>query len=160
MKDQLPINRNIYINYRNVYNRLIRSCKKEYYADTLAKCRKNPKKTWDTYREILGTSSTSKKINEISVNGSLISDDTCIAEEFNKFFTSVGTDISESITRINVDPMSFMPNLLPRNELNFDKVGPILVCDILKAMDSKKSVDMDGISINLLTFISSNISTP
>ena len=103
---------------------------------------------------------TLKKISEINVNGALVSDDTCIANEFNKFFTSVGKDISDSISKINIDPLSYLPDTPPKNEMKFYKVGPILVCDILKAMEPKKSIDMDGISINLLKFISTNISSP
>ena len=149
-----------YINYRNIYNRLIRICKKNYYADSLYKCKKNPKKTWDTYREILGLKGAHDKITEILKDGAIVSDDKEIAEEFNAYFTNVGKNISDSITKINIDPLSYIPMQDNLNELKFDKIGPILICDIVKAMDSKTSVDIDGISINLLKFILNSVSVP
>jgi len=160
LKDLSADSKHAYILYRNIYNKLVRIAKKEYYADSLKKCRKNPKKTWDTYREILGTKGGLTKITEISSNGAMVSNDLEISEEFNNFFTNIGKNISDSITKINIDPLSFIPNPADDNLLEFDKVGPILICDILKAMDSKKSLDIDGISINLLKFVINSISIP
>ena len=62
LKDLSADSKHAYILYRNIYNKLVRIAKKEYYADSLKKCRKNPKKTWDTYREILGTKGGLTKI--------------------------------------------------------------------------------------------------
>ena len=56
--------------------------------------------------------------------------------------------------------MSYISNPVNENLLEFDKVGPILICDIIKAMDPKKSVDMDGISINLLKYVINSVSIP
>jgi len=39
-------------------------------------------------------------------------------------------------------------------------VGPVLICDILKSLESKKSCDIDGISSCLLKYLNTTISTP
>ena len=108
----------------------------------------------------MGIKGAHDKITEILKDGAIVSDDKEIAEEFNAYFTNVGKNISDSITKINIDPLSYIPMQDNLNELKFDKIGPILICDIVKAMDSKTSVDIDGISINLLKFILNSVSIP
>ena len=44
--------------------------------------------------------------------------------------------------------------------MDLGQTGPVHFCDILKSFESKKSQDLDGISIELLKFISTAISTP
>ncbi len=46
------------------------------------------------------------------MEGKQISDPPSIAEEFNKFFTSIGTTISNSVKPTVTDPISLMPDYL------------------------------------------------
>ena len=45
-------------------------------------------------------------------------------------------------------------------KLKIDNTGPINVIDILKAFEPKKSLDLDGLSMELLKFVASEISRP
>ena len=58
------------------------------------------------------------------------------------------------------DPESYLTIKDDQPSLNFDDIGPVLICDILKSMDPKKSKDMDGISLDLLKSIDSAIAKP
>jgi hypothetical protein len=55
------------------------------------------KKTWEILKEATVGTKSNPKIVKIVVEGKQISDPSCIAEEFNKFFTSVGSSISNSV---------------------------------------------------------------
>ena len=83
-----------------------------------------------------------------------------MAEEFNKKISSVGQKISESIPKISTKPYSYLTEKNNIPTLTFDDIGPVLICDILKSMDPKKSKDMDGISLDLLKSIDSSIAKP
>ena len=77
-------NKLAYVNYRNIYNSLIRRSRKEYYADILAKNKKKPKKTWKIYNEAINNKKSSAKIKEILKDGKITGDSKEMAEEFDK----------------------------------------------------------------------------
>ena len=61
-----------------------------------------------------------------------------MAKEFNNFFSTVGKKISNSIPKVKTKPEKFLTEKKNVPPLSFDKIGPVLICDILKAMDPKK----------------------
>ena len=158
--DPSATNKTTYLNYRNIYNKLIRLSKKEYFADNLSKNKKNPKKTWEIYNEAINKKKPSEKIKEIVKNGKIITDNSEISEEFNEFFANIGQKIASSIPKIKKNPESYLSNKNDQPLFSFDDIGPVLICDILKSMDPKKSKDMDGISLDLLKSIDSAIAKP
>jgi hypothetical protein len=83
-----------------------------------------------------------------------------MANAFNEFFTSIGTDISNSIPHTNVDPLSYKTSEDDLTLLDLGSTGPIHVCDVIRSMLSKNSMDLDGISTNLIKNIANEISIP
>jgi hypothetical protein len=94
------------------------------------------------------------------VEGKQISDPSCIAEEFNKFFTSVGSSISNSVRFTATDPVSLVPEYPDVTNLELDFIGPNQLCEIVKSFESKPSCDLDGISTRLLRHIVVEICNP
>jgi hypothetical protein len=45
-------------------------------------------------------------------------------------------------------------------DMDFDNIGPSFLCDIINEFAPKKSLDIDGISMNLVKYISTSISVP
>ena len=155
-----PLKRDIYVNYRNTYNSLIRLSKKHYFEANLAKNKKNPKKTWEIYNEAVNSKKNSVSIKEIFNGDKIIKGEMEIANEFNNYCSKVGEKISKSIPKVNIKPEKFLSEKKNVPPFDFDKVGPILICDILKSMDPKKSKDMDGISLDLLKSIDTSVCKP
>ena len=91
-----------------MYNSLIRLSKKEHFADKLIKNKKNPKKTWEIFNEAINKKKNSDKIKELSINGKTITDNSEMAEGFNKFFANIGQKISKSIPPNSTDPESYL----------------------------------------------------
>ena len=83
-----------------------------------------------------------------------------MANEFNNFFTEIGSKISNIIQPTITQPENYLTDLPNIRHLDLGQTGPVHFCDIFKSFEPKKSQDIDGISIELLKFISTAISTP
>jgi hypothetical protein len=86
-----------YKNFKTVYFRVIRAAKKLYFTAKLESNAGNPKKTWETLNEILGKNRKSDSVEKININGIPSSDPSEISNHFNRFFTAVGQQISDSV---------------------------------------------------------------
>jgi hypothetical protein len=71
-----------------------------------------------------------------------------MADAFNKFFSSIGSNIANSIPPTEVDPLSYITLNNYSNLLDLGNTGLILVCDIITLC--KNSLDLDGMSTNLI----------
>ena len=94
------------------------------------------------------------------MGGEEITDPVQIAEEFNNFFAQIGSSISHSINPTPVDPLSYVQTPPNTPTLTFNQTDPIQIIGLLKNFEKKSSPDIDGISINLLKFVSHEIAPP
>ena len=82
-----------YKNYRNFYNKVLKSAKKMYFESKLEFNKNDSKKLWATLNEILNRSSSKSSIDKISVNGKSIDDAQNMENEFNSFFSEITENI-------------------------------------------------------------------
>jgi hypothetical protein len=122
--------------------------------------RNNPKRTWDILKEATTGKCVHKPISEIVTDAGTITDPTLVAEEFNKFFSNIGSKIASTIIPSPTDPLSYIPDNPNVPTLNINQTGPSQIIDLLKSFDSKSTPDLDGISIKLLKFVSHEIAVP
>ena len=83
-----------------------------------------------------------------------------IANSFNIHFSSIGSKISNEIPPSEIDPLSYCHDFPDLRHLELGGVGPIYVIDIVKAMTSKTSTDLDDISTKFLKSIIGEIALP
>ena len=89
-----PLKFEIYKNYRNLYNKLIREAKKLYYEKKLESSKSCPKKMWGYLYEAIDKRSTkSSKISMIKSKGLSITEPSKIADTFNTFFSEIADEI-------------------------------------------------------------------
>ena len=100
---------------------------------------------------------SSNKIEEITVNVTIY-DPRKIGDSFNDFSTRIGNDISESILPTVGKPDDFMPIIENLTDIDLGETNLIHFCDIIKTLQSKCSLDSDGISTGLLKKIAPEIS--
>jgi hypothetical protein len=131
-----------------------------YYSSSLYAYRKDPKRTWDILKEVTTGKIPRKTISEISNGGETITNPTQIAEEFNNFFSKIGSQIASSIPPSSTDPLSYIPDTPNVPQLNLNQTGPSQIIDLLKSFDNKPTPDLDGVSIKLLKFVSHEIAVP
>ena len=84
-----------------------------------------------------------------------------MANIFNKFFAEIGKKISDSVQQPEKQADEYIPNYDPNKPtFSFDHTGPVHLCDIVKSFDNKMSPDLDGLSLQLIKFIISDINIP
>ena len=80
-----------YKKYKSVLQRIKRHCKIDYYHDKCAKFKNNTKKLWKIINSATkGLNDKSSVIDSINVNNIEITEGKQIAEEFAKYFASIG----------------------------------------------------------------------
>jgi len=67
--------------------------KVDYYKDNLQKAKNNPKKLWQTIKQLGSSKNTKSKSNNIGLNidGIVSFDKTAVATKFNTFFTTIAS---------------------------------------------------------------------
>ena len=83
-----------------------------------------------------------------------------MANEFNDFFSSIGTKISENIENTDIDPLSYIRDDPNTPLFEMGETGEIKVKNFLNSISKKSSPDLDGISLSLLKFVSNEVSRP
>ena len=134
-----------YKKMRNKANALNSKLKKRYFTEKIHSCEGNIKETWATINKLINKRSKTTNITSLKVNDEMITKPDLIADSMNKYFCSVGEQLSKNIPiRMN----SFISNqtLARKSTFNF---SPINAQDLIKAMSKFKSSQgfgMDNIS--------------
>jgi hypothetical protein len=160
VSDPLPMNINKYKAYKSVYQRTIRAAKKLHISNKITANAKNPKKTWQTLNEIMGKSSRSETVSQIRTNGVITSDSLEIDNQFNQFFTNVGTEISNSVPPVAKRPEDYINYGRQIPTLNLTNTTPEHLLKIIKKFQPKNSVDIWGVSTRMIKAIGPEIVIP
>ena len=144
--------------YRNILNRVINSAKTEYYKYKFSNVSSNSVKTWKLINDILNRSRNDSKPNQILFNDEVITDEFQVGNIFNKFFTSVGLDLSSNFQNQNLDYRKYLtsPNV---NSFFCSLVTPV-ECEIVISSLKNTKTDLNCIPIFLFKKIAPYISVP
>ena len=96
---------------------------------------------------------------ELDINGTASSNEADIAEEFNRFFSTIGEKISNSIPNTNIDPLYCTDNKnVPL--FTFDHIHGGEVLSNIRNLESKSSTDIFGFNTKLIKFVDTAICNP
>ena len=90
-----------YRQYRDLLKKLIRKSKKAHYKAFFTENANNIRKTWKQLNNILNGHKKNQQISQLSINGTLISDQKVIANKFNSYFTNVAFELNKNIPKSN-----------------------------------------------------------
>ena len=105
-----------YKNYKNLFEKLRKKGKQSYYSSLIEKYKNYSKKTWQIMKEITGK----KRINSdglpkmLKTETGFIYDQEQIANEFNNFFTNVGSNLANKIPTVQ---KSFARTIYPETKM-------------------------------------------
>ena len=100
-----------------------------YYRSKLRNCANTSKATWDVISEVLGHTKNKGGVDELVTGENVCSDNKTIADSFNDFFTSVGTNLA-----VNFDGGdSFMMYLNQDIDARFD-FEPVTLDEVEKTV--------------------------
>ena len=126
--------------YRNRISFLIKQSKQNYYYDYFKLNDKNIKNIWTGIKQIITLKS--KGVNQITniVDGNqTFTNPKEIASAFNKFFSSIGEKLADSIPNVESDPLAFMGP----SQLNNYFLSPVTAKEIeqeISSLNSSKAV--------------------
>jgi hypothetical protein len=144
--------------YCTLYNKLVRLSKKNYFASELARNVNNLKNTWNIIYKALNRNKSKGQISSLIVDNVCITNPLDVANNFNKFFTSIAMDISSSI---NPADCTFDEDNVEQNFSMCDQ--PVSYDELISAvskLQDKKSLDFNNNSMFLVKKILPVISTP
>ena len=97
-----------YKKYKNKLSNLLRSAEKYHYHQKLAQSQNLLKSSWKIIKEAMGQSNIHKPQAEFHINGSNITDNKLIADEFNKYFVNIGPNLISKLPQSTPNPTTFM----------------------------------------------------
>ena len=140
----------------------IKAAKREYYFKTFTSQKNDIKKTWKTIDETLNRRKNKSKFpSEFIVNNRSIADQKEIADQFNIFFSNIGSTLSDSI-EIDDSTLDFTDylNNPTQHHFNFNTITESETLSIINKLKSKNSSGKDEISNKLLKSIKDEIAKP
>ena len=108
--------RDLFKMQRNKVNLLVKCAREAYYKTKLQQCGSSTKDSRRTLKSLLGQERGNEVRGEFLICESVTTDKHVIVEEFDQYFTSVGSKTAEAYQ----EPSDYNPYLRPVNEnLNF-----------------------------------------
>ena len=149
-----PYYHEAYKTCKNKVTRLIEETKANYYNTKFANS-KNSADSWKTINELLNKKSKTTTLNAISVNNEVVTGDKNIANEFNKYFATIGPNLAKNISTTDVDPLKYVT--VGTADFNFKTITKANVKSVLKKSKATKATGTDNISIKLLKLAGDSI---
>jgi len=155
-------NKSTYINYRNLYNKIVRMAKKLHLDKLFIQYQSNLTKTWQLIHQTINKKpkKNSTIIPFIKVKDKTITDPFEIATEFNEFFASIPINITENILPSDVPPVLPNSNDVPIFKFEDNPLTRSEITDAIKSLKIKKTPDMFGISTFFISKFPLTLSTP
>ena len=105
IKNPTIANKASYKVFRNKVNSLLRKCERDHYTRLISENKRNLRKTWSIIRELLNKPINSKLPSEFNVDGRIIADRSLLANEFNRHYVNVATNIHNRVPPSDLNPV-------------------------------------------------------
>ena len=143
-----------YKNYRKRLTNIIKCAKNKFYSEKFDQCKGNSRKTWKLINELRGKSKTKSK-SYFMINDTLIKERRVIADEFNKYFVSVASNLNEKAYvdmcyDVPITPIPHFSDFIGKrvnNSMFFEPCSAEEIKSIISNLDGGKASD---ISIRVL----------
>ena len=142
-------NEKAYKTYKNIFEKIKKKAKKDYYSKRINKFQGNSKQIWYTIKDIIGRSkSTIQFPQELKYKNQVSRQKPVIADTFNDFFSSIGKNLASKIPISNKDVLSYVGN--------YDKnmtTKPLKIEELdqaFKSLQANKSPGIDEVDINVV----------
>ena len=148
--------------FERIVKEYIKEAKRDYYFKTFTAHKNDLRKTWRTIDDTLNKKSNKSKFpSKFIVNNRTVTDYKKIADEFNIFFSNIGSTLSASI-KLDDSTIAFTDYLDNPTEhrFSFSKITENETLTIINNLKSKNSSGNDDISNRLLKSKKCEISKP
>ena len=149
----------LYNSYRNSYNRSVRRAKLEYYRQSVRNCGKDSKKLWRCLKDMLGINQTNAECTYLEVGDRKIEGDQAIANEFNSYFSQIGTSLKPEIPTTEKLFSDYLPPPI-QDSIFFEPLYPFKVINLIRNIRPKRSTDINDVSMFLISRCADVIAQP
>ena len=134
--------------FRNKVNSIIRKHKTKFYADLFENSKNDLKNTWKIINNLISKTKKTKEISRIVCSNTIYTSNVDIANAFNNFFCSIGSQYDSDIPNSDTDPCQFINVSHLQNYFFLEPVSPIEVnYHIQNLKNSKQGIDSISIPI-------------
>ena len=135
-KKKTKVNHEIYKNYRNLLNQILKRSERLHYQSLIIQNQNNLRKTWQVIKEVINKKKTpNQKTTIFSINGNSTTDSSIIASHFNKFFANIGPTLDSKIPPSSRTPSSYIKTSCPVNLF----LSPCHLDEINRTIDNLKN---------------------
>ena len=136
--------------YKNLFEKVKKQSKFNYYSECFRKAEGNSRKTWTTINEIIGHSQNAANSlpNQLNYKDKTYYQKPEVAECFNDFFASVGTNLASKIPATNKNFLSYLDKF--DSTMSFSSLTPDELEKAFKSLKSNKSPGIDEIDVNVI----------
>ncbi len=146
-----------YKKYKNKLSKILIKAERAYYANKFNSCRGNCKETWKALNQILNKSKTQTFPDSIQIGDSTVTDNNKIAEEFNTYFTNIGSQLAGKIPASIKHYTEYLPPMTEESFFIYPSTKEEIEL-IVKNFDGHKSCGFDNISPKVIKAIVCDIS--
>ena len=134
-----------YTSYKNILTKTIRLAKKNYFTNQLTLYKNDIQNTWKILKQAMNLSNNKSDITKIRYNDDIVEDPENIANTFNNFFSSIGTNLAEGIPPSAKHFSDYLGTPNP-NTIFLTPIVKEHIIDILSNLNNKKSPGYDDIN--------------
>ena len=150
-----------FVKYCNMYNKIIKAAKNLYYQTQFNENKNDIKKTWEIINSLLNKNKCANLPSEFIIDEVKTTGKDVICNKFCDFFSNIGPDLANKIP-LPINKFDYYLNkkepLL--NSMYFEPTTEIEILDTIKALKSKSSSGLDGISNKFIKKIINALLSP
>ena len=146
--------------YKKIVTNLTRKSKESYYKTFFKENKNDTMKLWNGIKEVI--SFNNKKMEQPKIilkNKKILTNKKEVADTFNDYFTSIASEIDQSIVEPKTKHTDYLKNPNPQS-LFFNPTSQNEVENIIKQLDSRKAVGPNSLPTKLLKQFQREISNP
>ena len=149
-----------YVTYRNLFNKIKRIAKQQYFCNQLSMFKNDISKTWHILKTLIGKANDKTSFPDMfKVEGKNVTDATLISEGFCKYFTNVGKMFTDNIAQSKNNYKHYLQGNYT-SSIFLNPTDPDEILEIIKDLKPKNSSGCDKISSKILKLISNEIAIP
>ena len=141
--------KNRYIAYRNKLKSILRRAEQSYYREQVQIRAGNIRLTWKLLNLVINKKTSSEATLIFSANNKLISDGKEIADNFNDFFTNVGSNLAKTIPNSTTSMYSYLRSS-PSSSFSIFPTSPDEIVRVVSNFPNKCSSGFDEIPLHLM----------
>ena len=146
IKEKTVSSKAIYVRYRNLYKKVLRSSKVIYWEKFYKNNFKNSRLIWNETKKLIGKKKSKKSFPKTFTDGKNFFNGTEeISEGFNSYFTQIGKTLASKFGPSNNKFEKYLST--PHNhKFSFEEVSEAEIENYINNMESKKSSSFDKLS--------------